>query len=490
MYLPTIEEAKKISAEGEFGCIPIRRELFSDSRTPIEVLRALQQVSDHCFILESMDDSQRRGRFTILGFDPVMEVSCTDGRATIHKNGVTEILDEPPADIIRNILRDHRSPILDGFPKFTGGLVGYFSYDYVKYGEPTLHLDADDPEDFKDMDLMLIDKVIVFDNLKQKTLIIANVSTTNLDKDYPIALKEIDRMADLIHRGSTGKPSESGLLSDFRPIHDKPRFCAMVEDVKHHIYEGDVFQVVLSNRFEADYHGSLLDVYRVIRTTNPSPYMFFISGCDVEIAGASPETLVRLEEGVLRTFPLAGTRPRGGSSEEDRRLEEELLNDEKELAEHNMLVDLGRNDLGKVCEFDSVKVEEHLTIESFSHVMHLGSTIVGRLGPTMDSIDALDAVLPAGTLSGAPKFRACEVIDRLEGNKRGIYGGAIGYLGLNGNMDVCIAIRIAFKKNGKVFVQSGAGVVADSVAEKEYEECMRKSKAMVDAIHFADGGIQ
>jgi anthranilate synthase component 1 len=243
---------------------------------------------------------------------------------------------------------------------------------------------------------------------------------------------------------------------------------------------------VLSNRLEAEYAGSLLNAYRVLRTTNPSPYMFYFSGTDVEVAGASPETLVKLEDGVLHTFPLAGTRPRGKTPQEDAALEAELLADPKELAEHNMLVDLGRNDLGKISRFGSVEVEKYHCIERFSHVMHIGSTVRGVIRPDKDALDAIDAILPAGTLSGAPKLRACQLINDLENNKRGIYGGAIGYLDFTGNLDTCIAIRIAYKKNGRVFVRSGAGIVADSVPEKEYEECINKAAAVVRALQQAE----
>ena len=256
----------------------------------------------------------------------------------------------------------------------------------------------------------------------------------------------------------------------------------MVEKAKHYIYEGDIFQVVLSNRLEADYEGSLLNAYRRLRTINPSPYMFYFSSDDIEVAGASPETLVKLDKGTLHTFPLAGTRPRGKTVAEDQKLEEELLADEKERSEHNMLVDLGRNDIGKVSRFGSVEVEHYMDILKYSHVMHIGSTVKGMIREDKCSLDAVDAVLPAGTLSGAPKIRAMEIINELENNKRGIYGGAIGYIDFTGNLDTCIAIRTAFKKNGKVFVRSGAGIVADSVPEKEYQECINKAKAVMNAV--------
>ena len=259
----------------------------------------------------------------------------------------------------------------------------------------------------------------------------------------------------------------------------------MVEKAKHHIKEGDIFQIVLSNRLSAPFEGSLLNTYRILRTINPSPYMFYFSGTDVEVAGASPETLVKLEDGVLHTFPLAGTRPRGKTEEEDKALEKGLLADKKELAEHNMLVDLGRNDLGKISKFGTVKVEKLHSIERYSHVMHIGSTVRGEIRDGFDGLDAVEAVLPAGTLSGAPKLRACQLIGELENNKRGIYGGAIGYIDFTGNTDTCIAIRIAYKKNGKVFVRSGAGIVADSDPNKEFEECINKAKAVVNALRLA-----
>ena len=272
-----------------------------------------------------------------------------------------------------------------------------------------------------------------------------------------------------------------------RPVSffNKEQFCSMVEKAKQYIQEGDIFQIVLSNYFHAPFQGSLLNTYRLLRTMNPSPYMFYFSGTDVEAAGASPETLVKLENGILHTFPLAGTRPRGNTEKQDKLLEQELLADEKELAEHNMLVDLGRNDLGKISKIGSVQIEEFHAIQRFSHVMHIGSTIRSEIRKEKDALDAIEAVLPAGTLSGAPKIRACQIIRQLENNKRGIYGGAIGYIDFTGNMDTCIAIRIAYKKDGQVYVRSGAGIVADSVPEKEYEECLNKAKASLRALELA-----
>lgn len=264
----------------------------------------------------------------------------------------------------------------------------------------------------------------------------------------------------------------------------------MVEHAKHHIFEGDIFQVVLSNPLTAKATGNLFDVYRTLRVLNPSPYMFYFVSDDVEIAGASPETLAKLEDGTLYTFPLAGTRPRGKTEDEDRQLEKELLADEKEIAEHNMLVDLGRNDLGRVSEIGSVKVTRYMDILRYSHVMHIGSTVEGRIAKGKDALDAIDSVLPAGTLSGAPKLSACAIIQNEESRKRGIYGGAIGYLDFSGNMDTCIGIRLAYKKNDTLCIQSGAGLVADSVPAREYQECINKAKAMVTAIEAAKGGLE
>ena len=302
---------------------------------------------------------------------------------------------------------------------------------------------------------------------------------------YNKAVMELHHLADLLRNGDKKKEPGGRLLGKVTPLFDKEQFCSMVEKAKGYIREGDIFQIVLSNRLSASFAGSLLNTYRVLRTVNPSPYMFYFSGTDVEVAGASPETLVKLENGLLHTFPLAGTRPRGKTEEEDKALEAELLADEKELAEHNMLVDLGRNDLGKISEFGTVQVEKLHSIERFSHVMHIGSTVQGKIRKDKDALDAIEAVLPAGTLSGAPKIKACQLIGELENNKRGIYGGAIGYIDFSGNMDTCIAIRIAYKKNGKVFVRSGAGIVADAVPEKEFEECLNKAGALLNALELA-----
>lgn len=480
--VPSIDEVRKYAETGKYDVVPVSCEILSDFTTPIETIRILKNNSTHAYMLESAQSDEKWGRYTFLGYNPKLEITCMNGELTY---GDKTIQTEDPSSIIRELLSHFRSPKLSYLPSFTGGLVGYFSYDYLGYAEPTTRCNVTDTENFKDVDLMLFDKVIAFDHVRQKLILITNMSLENVDEGYAEAIRELEELIDLLKTGEKVEEAEGKLLGEVTPLFSKEEYCAMVEKAKNYIFEGDIFQIVLSNRLAAPFEGSLLNTYRVLRTVNPSPYMFYFAGTDVEVAGASPETLVKLENGILRTFPLAGTRPRGKTEEEDKRLEQELLADEKELAEHNMLVDLGRNDLGKISEFGTVEVEKLRTIERYSHVMHIGSTVRGKIASDYDALDAIEAVLPAGTLSGAPKIRACQLIGELENNKRGIYGGAIGYIDFTGNMDTCIAIRIAYKKNGKVFVRSGAGIVADSVPEKEYEECLNKARAVLNSLTLA-----
>ena len=515
MYRPSLDEIKNISEAGNYNVIPFSTETYSDMVTPIEVLKKIMNVSKHCFILESAEDNKTWGRYTFIGFDPVLEITCLNGVMSINSSENKNLYSElplsrngegyPPANpnkMIQDLLDRHKSVKFDYLPPFTGGLVGYFAYDYAKYSEPALKLDADDQrsfdeEGFNDVDLMLFDKVIVFDNYKQKIILIVNIKTVNIEEEYERRKVQLEKLKSLIKSGNTTEKdddvkqtSSANIKSDFKALFTKDQYCQMVMKAKEHIKEGDIFQVVLSNRYEADFEGSLFDAYRVLRTINPSPYMFYFSGSNLEIAGASPETLVKLHNGKLFTYPLAGTRKRGETDEEDIALEKELLADDKELAEHNMLVDLGRNDLGKISKFGTVKVDKYLSVLKFSHVMHIGSTVTGDICNDKTGLDAINAVLPAGTLSGAPKIRAMQIINEQEKNKRGIYGGAIGYLDLTGNMDTCIAIRIVYKRNNKVFVRSGAGIVADSNPESEYQECVNKSAAVMSALKLSSGGIE
>ena len=486
MRQTSFEEVRRISESGDYKLIPVTREIYSDLRTPINVLRAIMKVSSHCFLLESAEDKRNRGRYTFLGFDPSMTLTCKDHELVINAGGNIHVHTENPGEYIRQVVEDNRSYRIPGNPPFTGGLVGYFAYDYIKYGEPVLDTPYEDDKGYKDLDLMLFDKLICFDNYSQKMILIANVHTESLEEDYNKAVMDLDNMERLARSGEFKEPAPGRLLEPLRPKFIEQEYCEKVEKVKHYIHEGDIFQLVLSNPLEAKYEGSLLNAFRVLRTTNPSPYMFYFSGDEFEIAGASPETLVKVEDGTIHTFPLAGTRPRGKTPEEDAELERGLLADEKERAEHNMLVDLGRNDLGRLCKFGTVEVEKYMEIERYSHVMHIGSSVKGELRDEVKASDAVDSVLPAGTLSGAPKIRACQLIHELEGDRRGLYGGAVGYVDFTGNLDVCIAIRLAFKHNGTVTVRSGAGIVADSVPEKEFQECLNKARAVTEALKEAE----
>ena len=479
---PAIERVREIAAQGIYDVLPLSCELLSDFTTPIETMRLLKSVSTHCYMLESAQANDRWGRYTFLGYDPKMEITCIDGHM---KAGGLETEVSSPTGYLRELLASYKSPRLEELPPFTGGFVGYFSYDYLGYSEPCVRCSAEDSERFKDVDLMLFDNVIAFDNVRQKIILIANMKLEDVESGYKRAAAELEKMAELLKNGKPPRNDSGRITGEVTALFDKEQYCTMVEKAKKHIYEGDIFQIVLSNRLSAPFEGSLFNTYRILRTINPSPYMFYFSGTDVEVAGASPETLVKLENGVLHTFPLAGTRPRGKTEQEDIELEKELLADEKELAEHNMLVDLGRNDLGRVSRFGTVAPEKLRSVVRFSHVMHIGSTVRGEIREDKDALDAIEAVLPAGTLSGAPKLRACQLIGELENNKRGIYGGAIGYIDFTGNMDTCIAIRIAYKKNGRVFVRSGAGIVADSEPEKEFQECINKAKASLRALELA-----
>lgn len=482
MIFPSLDRVKAI-APG-YDIVPVYMEILSDVRTPISVLKALKQVSSHTYLLESADNSNHWGRYSFLGYDPKIELFCKNHKMTI-KDGTTRTFEcSDPAAEIRNILSQYKSPRLEELPTFTGGFVGYFACEYIRYIEPTLDfpIPDDDPAMVNDVDLMLFDKVIAFDHYKNKIYLIANISTNDLERNYNKAELELKALADLVVNGKEADVPKGVLKTEFTSEFTKDEFEAVVKKTQHYIKEGDIFQCVVSNRREAEFDGSLLNAYRVLRTLNPSPYMFYLSGGDVELTGASPETLVKLTDGKMYTFPIAGTMRRGKTEAEDLAIEEKLINDEKELAEHNMLVDLGRNDLGKIAKFGSVKVEALHMLQRFSHVIHITSTVSGDIQDGKDALDAIGATLPAGTLSGAPKIRAIEILHELEKSPRGVYGGAVGYIDFSGNMDVCIGIRMAMNKGGKVYVRAGAGIVRDSVPASEYNETLIKGQSMISAI--------
>lgn len=496
MY-PSLAEVKRIADTGNYRRVPVKQEFLSDQLTTIEAMRRLCAKSHHVFLLESAEPDQHTGRYSFLGFDPSLEITCRDGMLRVRGGfeGTSEVLEEKqvnhPGEFLRELIAKHSSPQLESFPPFCGGLVGYFSYDYLKYAEPILRRPDLGHADFLDMDLMLFNDLVVFDSYRQHLILITGVDTDNVESSYAAAQERLELMATILKKGDSKEFEPLKLHSELTPRFSRKHYREMVEVAQHHIREGDIFQVVLSNPICAKASGSLFDTYRLLRCENPSPYMFYFTSDDIELAGASPETLARLTNGKLYTYPLAGTRPRGQSAAEDEALGHELLADEKELAEHNMLVDLGRNDLGRIAKIGSVTVDSYHQILRFSHVMHIGSTVSAQIDDSkFDAVDAVDAILPAGTLSGAPKLRACQIIQDLEGSKRGIYGGAIGYLDFAGNLDTCIGIRLAYKKAGEVCVQSGAGIVMDSVADREFDECQNKARAVVVALEQAEGGLE
>lgn len=481
---PSLREVKALAIG--YDVVPVYREILSDRRTPISVLKALKRVSAHTYLLESADSTHHWGRYSFLGYHPSLEISCKNHVMTMKGTTTRRFTCSHPADEIRKVLDQYKSPRIPELPPFTGGLVGYFAYEYIRYAEPTLDVTVpDDDSMVNDVDLMLFDTVIAFDHYRNVMYLIKNIRTDDIERNYNKAVLELESLAELVMYGEEIDHEPCKLLSDFRSEFSKEEYEDVVRQTQAYIKEGDIFQAVVSNRKEADFQGSLLDAYRLLRTMNPSPYMFYLSGKDIELTGASPETLVTVKDGILHTFPIAGTVPRGKSEREDQSREAELMKNEKELAEHNMLVDLGRNDIGKVSRFGSVVVEQLHQLQRFSHVIHITSAVRGELKDTCDALDAIQALLPAGTLSGAPKIRAIAILQKLEKSCRGVYGGAIGYIDFSGNMDVCIGIRMAMAKAGRVFVRSGGGIVCDSVPRKEYEETIHKAQSMIDAIRQA-----
>lgn len=485
MIKPTLEEAKKLAQDN--SVVPVALEVFSDVTTSIQLLKNIRRKSKNWFILESVTGSDSWSRYTFLGYSPTLAVYGANGTTTIQ-NGANETLHHgDPVTIVRKILAQYKSPRIAYLPPFTGGFVGYFAYEFASNFIPGLRLQAPDTEGFQDFHLMLMDKVIAFDHFKQKIYLIVNVPTSNLENNYIEAITTLKDMEKLVLEPLPAIDEPPCTCGEFTPLFTKDAYIKMVRQVQHHITEGDIFQAVLSNRFKAPFTGNLMQVYRVLRTSNPSPYMVYMNVGNTEIACSSPETLVSLRDGEISSFPLAGTCPRGATEQEDAALTTALLEDPKELSEHDMLVDLARNDVGKVSRFGSVNVKEYRQIKRFAHVSHIASHVTGQLQEGADAMDVLAATLPAGTLSGAPKKRACEIIDAAENTKRGVYGGAIGYIDFAGNMDMCIGIRMAILQGGQVYVQSGAGIVAESIPENEYNETRNKARAVMDAVKLAGG---
>jgi anthranilate synthase component 1 len=481
MFYPSLEQVKAFSKE--YHKIPVSLEMYMDFHTPIGLLSHIKENYKEYFLLESIEGGEKWARYTFLGFAPKELLYVKDGR-TFHKIGEeTKAVEGNPLDILEGLLKAYNAPKDKMLPPFTGGAVGYFGYETVKYVED-ITLNNEDQLKAEDIKLMFFDHIIAFDHLKQKITLIVNIEGTakDLQKAYQNAQDELLRLYDFV-----SEPVKKHTVSfdeevNFVSSMTQEDYENNVKKAKAYIENGDIFQVVLSQVFKAELKCELFDVYRVLRTINPSPYMYFMKFEDMEIAGASPETLVKVQNGTVVTQPIAGTRRRGKTDEEDRRLEAELLKDKKELAEHNMLVDLARNDVGKISEFSSVQVSDYMAFKRLSHVIHLTTNVQGRLKKDLSPLEAVRAILPAGTLSGAPKVRAMEIIEELENEKRGVYGGAIGYIGYDGNLDTCITIRTIVKKEGIAYVQAGAGIVLDSDPESEYKETITKASALFDAV--------
>lgn len=482
MIKPSCDEIMELAKS--YNTIPVCKEILADVITPITLLRRIAASKKRFFLLESIEGGEKWGRYSFIGYDPIMRVSCKNAVVTIDHNGkMKNIETKKPLEVLRSILKDYKSPSLKELPPFTGGLVGYFAYSMIGYAEPKLKIKSGD---FNDYDVMLFDKVIAYDHLKQKICVIVNMSTDKILENYGKATAEIEKIINLINDSSPLPELKGRMKSDFECNVSEKEYCDIVEKTKEYIRDGDIFQAVISRKFTCKYDGSLINAYRVLRTINPSPYMVYMNIDDDEIISTSPETLVRLQNGRLYTFPVAGSRPRGKTDEEDIALEKSLLSDEKELSEHNMLVDLGRNDLGRISKYDSVEVTKYMVIHRYSKIMHICSQVESNIRDDCDAMDAIESVLPAGTLSGAPKIRACEIIEEQEALPRDIYGGALGYMDFTGNLDTCIAIRMAYKKGENVYVQAGGGIVADSVPKNEYEESANKAATVMNAVRNAD----
>ena len=485
MPYPPIEIAESLL--GTYRTVPVFFSKLMDCRTPVGIFAALKEDSQNCFLLESVEQSERWGRYSFLGVNPKEEIAIRDGTATVRsREGIRTAPVTDPAEFLAGYLAEYRSPRFPGYPRFTGGLAGYFGYDILRCLERKLGRPPRDDLGMPDCVLHRYDEVIAFDHLSGKAYVILHVDGgSEVRRQY----EACEKRAEELFRRMDGEAPRNRRRAAGEPVIrsnvSKQDFISRIETAKRYIRAGDIFQVVPSRRFEAENPPDAFSVYRMLRATNPSPYLYYFQAPDYQIAGASPEMLVRVEDGTVTNKPIAGTSPRGANEAEDRRLEQELLHDGKERAEHAMLVDLGRNDVGRVCKFGTVQVRDFMHVERASRVMHLVSEVRGELEKNKTAADALFSALPAGTLSGAPKIRAMQIIDELETTKRGVYGGAIGYLGFDGSADTCIAIRTALFRNEKAYVQAGMGIVADSDPEKEYAESADKARAVLDAIRRA-----
>jgi anthranilate synthase component 1 len=489
-----LAEFKQLAEQG-YNRIPLVREVLADLDTPLSTYLKLADAP-YSYLLESVHGGEKWGRYSIIGLpsETVVRITGQDIEVKHHGKVIEQTTSSDPLSWIETFKQQYNVPDLDDSPRFNGGLVGYFGYDTVRYVEPRLGACPNpDPLGCPDILLMVSNDLIVFDNLSNRLFIIVHADPS-IDNAYQQAQQELDKLT-LHLRTATPKYSsshagktvdENDFISGF--THDG--FIDAIEKAKQYITDGDIMQVVLSQRLSIPFSAQPMDLYRALRTLNPSPYMYYLNLEDFHIVGSSPEILVRMENNEVTVRPIAGTRPRGKTPEEDKAFELDLLSDPKELAEHLMLIDLGRNDAGRVSQIGTVKLTAKMIVERYSHVMHIVSNVTGQVVPNMTCIDALRATFPAGTVSGAAKVRAMEIIDELEPVKRGVYAGAVGYLSWSGNMDTAIAIRTAVIKNNTLHVQAGAGIVYDSVPEMEWQETMNKARAIFRAVAMAESGLE
>ncbi len=486
MLYPSLEEVKKLAQE--YNVIPVMYTFAADNQTPINIYAALARDDENSFILESVSNDAQWERYSFIGVSPKQEISICGKKAEIKTGEKIESFDvDEPIAFLQEQMAKYHAPVLPDAPKFTGGMIGYFAYDTVRYVEKRLQKTPPDEIGMPDCHLFLYEELVAYDHLCSNGVVILNLHTDgDLSAQYAAARWRAEELAEKI-QNYAAKPQKR--VASGAPVvrsnQTKESYCQMVRDAKEYIRRGDIFQIVLSQRFEISNPPDSFAVYRRLRATNPSSYLYYFHTPKYDVAGASPEMLANVTGGILHNKPIAGTRPRGRTPEEDSANERELHANEKERAEHNMLVDLGRNDVGKVSKFGTVKVDRYMVTERASKVMHLVSEVEGELAEDKTALDALMAVLPAGTLSGAPKIRAMELIDQFEKSKRGLYGGTVGYLGFDGNMNTCIAIRTVVFTSDKAYVQAGAGIVADSIPENEYYETVNKALAAINAIQEA-----
>jgi anthranilate synthase component 1 len=490
MYFPDLKTFKSLCKKG--NCIPVYRRLFSDSLTPVSAFMKLKGRG-RGFLLESVIGGEKIARFSFLARNPMAvirahgnEVEITRGRKSEHF-----VSDDPVRDL-EAMMKQYRGLHVKGLPRFAGGAVGYLSYDAVRYFERLPYV-PDDSLGLPDLYFMIFDEIVIFDHITKTITVVANALTddTSPEEAYRHATEKVDAVCDQLSRRVNPTVSDidpgGAVTKPFTSNFKREEFEAAVDGCKEYIRAGDIFQVVLSQRLSVGTDADPFDIYRTLRVVNPSPFMFYLETDEAKLIGSSPEIMVRAEDGLITVRPLAGTRRRGATDEEDKALAEELLADPKERAEHVMLVDLGRNDVGRVAQYKTVKLSDCMSVERYSHVMHIVSNVTGMLRKGMTAFDALRACLPAGTVSGAPKIRAMEIIDEFEPTKRGPYAGTVGYVDFTGNMDTCITLRTILMSGGRAHVQAGAGIVADSVPSKEYEETLNKARALLKAIETAEG---